>query len=85
MLNKSRKLFNCRIGQAHKYNKEKKVYERYFSYSVLIDSSGKFIEIKQLADETDKELFLQRISINISKLIKEHSEYNKIVFHIPQK
>jgi len=73
------------IGQAHKYNKEEKKYERFFSYSVLIDSSGKFISIKQLADETDKSKFIESISQNISELIQENESYKKIIFHIPQK
>lgn len=73
------------IGQANKYDKIKKKMERYFSYSVLVDSSGKFIEIKQLADELDKTSFLKSITKNISELIEQHRDYNKIVFHIPQK
>jgi len=73
------------IGQAHKYNREEKRYERFFSYSVLIDSSGKFISIKQLADETEKIKFINNITKNISDLIKENKNYEKIIFHIPQK
>ncbi|MCA9732573.1 hypothetical protein KC799_10610 [candidate division KSB1 bacterium] len=73
------------VGQAHKYSKSKKCFERFFSYSVLIDSSGEFIAIKQLANETDKSKFLRGISESIVKLIEDHPEYNKIVFHIPQK
>jgi len=79
---------NCLIvglGQAHKYNRNKKEFDRYFSYSVLVDSSGKFLQIKQLADETDKNNFLARVSNNISKIIEEHKKYKKIIFHIPQK
>ena len=73
------------IGQAHKYKKEEKKTERFFSYSVLIDSSGEFIAIKQLADETDKTKFIENITKNISALIKENESYDKIIFHIPQK
>lgn len=73
------------IGQSNKYNEITGEIERYFSYSVLVDSSGKFVEIKQLADENDKRRFLIEISENICALIKEHKEYKKIVFHIPQK
>ncbi len=73
------------IGQAHKYNREEKRYERFFSYSVLIDSSGEFKAIKQLADETDKSKFIENITKNISELIKENENYEKIIFHIPQK
>ena len=73
------------IGQAHKYNKDEKRYERFFSYSVLIDSSGKFISIKQLADETDKTKFIESITKNISEIIQENDSYKKIIFHIPQK
>jgi hypothetical protein len=73
------------IGQAHKYNREEKRYERFFSYSVLIDSSGKFISIKQLADETDKSKFIEGITKSISEIIQENDTYKKIIFHIPQK
>ena len=73
------------IGQSHKYDKNKKQFERFFSYSVLVDSSGKFIEIKQLANETDKTKFLDGVAHNVSKIIEENEEYTKIVFHIPQK
>ena len=73
------------IGQAHKYNKEEERYERYFSYSVLINSSGKFMSIKQLADETDKTKFIESITKNISEIIQDNKDYKKIIFHIPQK
>jgi len=73
------------IGQAHKYNTTEERIERFFSYSVLIDSSGQFKAIKQLADETDKSKFIENITKNISELIKENKEYKKIIFHIPQK
>ena len=73
------------IGQAHKYNKEEKRYERFFSYSVLIDSSGKFISIKQLADETNKSKFIEGITKSISEIIQQNNTYKKIIFHIPQK
>ncbi len=73
------------IGQAHKYNRDEKRYERFFSYSVLIDSSGKFISIKQLADETVKSKFIEGITKSISEIIQENDSYKKIIFHIPQK
>lgn len=79
---------NCLIvgmGQSHKYDKTNKQFERYFSYSVLIDSSGKFKEIRQMSDETDKTTFLSGVANSISKLIEENGKYTKIVFHIPQK
>ncbi len=73
------------IGQAHKYNREEKKFERFFSYSVLIDSSGKFISIKQLADETDKIKFIEGIAKSVVDIVSEHKNYSKIIFHIPQK
>ncbi len=73
------------IGQSHKYNREEKRYERFFSYSVLIDSSGKFISIKQLADETVKSKFIEAITNSISEILQENDSYKKIIFHIPQK
>ena len=79
---------NCLIvglGQAHKYNREKRRYDRFFSYSVLVDSSGEFISIKQLADETQKSKFLEGISKSIGEIISENNTYRKIIFHIPDK
>lgn len=73
------------IGQANKKNKKTGKMERFYSYSVLLDSSGRFFEIKQLADETDKQQFLLNLSINIKQIIEEYKTYNKIVFHIPEK
>lgn len=79
---------NCLIvgvGQAHKYNKKEKKFDRFFSYSVLVDSSGEFISIKQLADETQKSKFLEGISKSICEIISENYNYKKIIFHIPEK
>jgi vacuolar-type H+-ATPase subunit F/Vma7 len=73
------------VGQAHKFNKVEEKIDRYFSYSVLINSSGKFMSIKQLADETDKTKFIESITKNISEIIQDNKEYKKIIFHIPQK
>ena len=73
------------IGQANKYDKVNKKLERFYSYSVLLDSSGKFFEIKQLADETDKQQFLHSLANNIKQIIEEYKTYDKIIFHIPEK
>ena len=73
------------IGQANNYDKVSKKLERFYSYSVLLDSSGRFLEIKQLADETDKQHFLHSLSNNIKQIIEEYKTYEKIVFHIPEK
>jgi len=73
------------IGQANKKNEKTGKFERLYSYSVLLDSSGRFFEIKQLADETDKHQFLYSLSKNIKQIIEEHKTYDKIIFHIPEK
>jgi hypothetical protein len=73
------------IGQANKRNKTTNKLERFYSYSVLLDSSGRFFEIKQLADETDKQQFLHSLANNIRQIIEEYQTYDKIVFHIPEK
>jgi len=73
------------IGQANKKNIKTDKLERFYSYSVLLDSSGRFFKIKQLANETDKQQFLDTLSINIKQIIEEYKMYNKIIFHIPEK
>jgi len=73
------------IGQANRRNKITGKIERFYSYSVLLDSSGRFFEIKQLADETNKQQFLHSLANNVKQIIEEYSTYDKIIFHIPEK
>jgi hypothetical protein len=59
---------------------------RFYAYSVLIDSSGKFLRIEPLADKQNKEDFLKDLAKNVSKILNDESnKYKKIVFHIPEK
>ncbi len=73
------------IGQSHKYDEETKKILRFYSYSVLLDSSGKFLEIKQLADEQDKHAFLKSLAYNIKEIVRNYQNYEKIVFHVSEK
>lgn len=73
------------IGQSVEKDNERKL-KRFLAYSVLLDSSGKFLTIEPIAEATNKNEYLERISQRISEIIKEkYSSYKKIVFHIPEK
>jgi len=72
------------IGQSIERDSKNKPI-RFFAYSVLLDSSGKFIMIEPLADAADKSEYLKKVGKKVSEIINEYAEYNKIVFHIPEK
>ncbi len=72
------------IGQSiEKDSKNKPI--KFFAYSVLLDSSGKFIIIEPLADAFNKNEYIRKIGERILEIIDKYTEYNKIVFHIPEK
>ena len=74
------------IGQAHQRDIITKKIKKYFSYSVLIDSSGRYISMKPLGMNTDVSKYLDEITQNIKELLNTNkSKYSAIVFHIPQK
>jgi hypothetical protein len=72
------------IGQSIERNEANKPI-RFFAYSILLDSSGKFLTIEPLAEATDKNEYFQRIGERIPQIIKQYPYYRKIVFHIPEK
>ncbi len=71
------------IGQSIERDKDKT--SRFFAYSVLLDSSGKFLTIEPLADATDKNQYLEILGSKVSELIQQYQKYSKIVFHVPEK
>lgn len=72
------------IGQSiERDNKNKPI--RFFAYSVLLDSSGKFLTIEPIAEATEKSEYLKKISEKIPEIINGYPDYKKIVFHIPEK
>lgn len=58
---------------------------RFFAYSVLLDSSGKFLTIEPLADATNKDEYFANLAKKIQTLITQYKNFEKIVFHIPEK
>lgn len=71
------------IGQSIEKSKNKNL--RFFAYSVLLNSSGEFLTMEQIADAKDKNEYIQQIGKKISEIINNHKNYKKIVFHIPEK
>jgi hypothetical protein len=76
------------IGQAHKIIMQDDKYkiEKYFSYSVLTDSSGLYKELKTLGKSDKSEDYLSQISKSLKKIIKEYKEeFEYFVIHVPFK
>ena len=76
------------IGQAHRIVEinGRKTISRYFAYSVLTDSSGKYVSMNILSNETKEEEYLKRLQTELTKIItKYQKEYSKITLHIPFK
>jgi hypothetical protein len=71
------------IGQSIEKNDEKG-FIRFLAYSVLFDSSGRFIKVEPLAEAYDNNDYIQKICEVIPSYITR-TGYKKIVFHIPQK
>jgi len=69
------------IGQSHKKNSINKI-EKYYSYSIMTDSSGIFNNIKILSSNTNKEEYLNGLVDNLKTLIlNEVNNYDNIVIH----
>lgn len=76
------------LGQAHKIVKEngRNIIEKFFSYSVLIDSSGLYIDLDVLGKTDKQEEYFKQISENLEKILKKHHEkFDKFVIHAPFK
>ncbi|MGL5806642.1 MAG: Piwi domain-containing protein [Xenococcaceae cyanobacterium] len=83
---------NCLIigvGQAHQFKnieEGRTTIDKYFAYSVLMDSSGIYKEIEILGDSTDKNTYLSQIQIKVEKIIKKYqNQFDKFVIHTPFK
>lgn len=77
------------IGQAHKLTKTaegRTVVNKYFAYSVLIDSSGLYKDIEILSSADDKHSYAAQIQSKIEEIVRKYnSEYRKFVIHTPFK
>ena len=71
------------IGRAHKRNENGKI-ERYYAYSVLIDSSGEYLEMNTLASDVNEDTYLENLRDNLMKVIRNRSDqYKHVTLHIP--
>ncbi len=77
------------VGQAHKFKIDEngeKVFLKYFGYSVLTDSSGKYVDLNILSNEKNEDNYLNTFQSNLKKLIEKYkNDYQKITLHIPFK
>jgi len=77
------------IGQAHDKFRDidgKTHIRKYFSYSVLVDSSGEYITMNKLSENENEDNYLNELSNKIENtLIKYQEKYDKITIHIPYK
>lgn len=73
------------VGHSQSRNPNTNQIQRFYAYSVLVESTGKFVSIKPLANHSDKSEYLNEIASNVGALIEENQSYSKIVFHLPYK
>jgi hypothetical protein len=73
------------IGHSQSRNPNTNQIQRFYAYSVLVESTGKFVSIKPLANHSEKSEYLKEIANNVAALIEENQSYSKIVFHLPYK
>ena len=77
------------IGQAHDkvQDSEGKTHiKKYFSYSVLVDSSGEYISMNKLSENENEDNYLKELSEKIENTLLQYQEkYDKITIHIPYK
>lgn len=76
------------IGQAHQRIKENEHYKikKYFSYSVLTDSSGMYKELKILGKSENEENYYEQLRRSFKEIIEKYSQdFNNFVLHVPFK
>lgn len=77
---------NCLIvGIGQSIERTEENIRRFFAYSVFLEASGKFLKIEPLADANTKDDFLKAVVDNIKKILDENKNYQKIIFHVPEK
>jgi hypothetical protein len=69
------------IGQAYQYNSDKSI-KKYYSYSILTDSSGLFKKIQILSDNQNEKEYLNGLLESIKGIINQYEvDYESFVFH----
>lgn len=77
---------NCLIvGIGQSIDPTQENIRRFFAYSVLLEASGRFLKIEPLADANTKDEFLKAVADNIRKIFDENKNYQRIIFHVPEK
>jgi hypothetical protein len=73
------------IGKSHKRNDNGQI-EKFYAYSVLIDSSGEYLEMNTLANDVNEDNYLKSLGNNLKNVIEnKSSDYRHIVLHVPYK
>lgn len=76
------------IGQSHELQKRNGRYEikKYFAYSVLTDSSGKYKELKSIGKYDQKDKYLKELSQHIKDTVTKYTnDFDHFVIHCPFK
>jgi hypothetical protein len=69
------------VGQSHKVDYNKNI-EKYYSYSIMTDSSGLFKNIKVLSENANEAEYLNGLSAKLNELIEsEINNYDNFVIH----
>ena len=77
---------NCLIiGIGQSIERTEQSISRFFAYSVFLEASGKFLKIETLADAKIKDDFLNAVAVNVKRIINENKNYQRIIFHVPEK
>lgn len=68
------------VGQSHRQSQAG--IDRYFAYSILVDSSGVFKEVRVLAETRDENRYIDEFSESLRKIILDYSgAFSSFVIH----
>ncbi|WP_421919017.1 Piwi domain-containing protein [Marinifilum sp.] len=75
------------IGSSHKKDKETGKIQRFFAYSICLDSSGLYKKLEVLAEDEDETNYLQSLQNGLVQLLSndDFSNYKSCVLHLPFK
>lgn len=75
------------IGSSHKRNTQTREIEKYFAYSVCLDSSGIYKKLEVLADNDNEIHYLDELKANMIELLgsEDFRNYTECVLHLPFK
>jgi hypothetical protein len=75
------------IGSSHKIDEETGNINKYFAYSICLDSSGLYKKLEVLAEDENETSYLQALEKNLIQLLvsSDFSNYKSCVLHLPFK